>query len=209
MTNIGHYWDRAASTFDDEPDHGLRDPAVRTTWAARLGAWLPAPPAAVADIGCGTGSVAALLDDAGHRVVGVDLSARMLTRARDKLPAGTRLLRGDATAPPLRAGSTDVVLARHLLWTLPDPVAALRNWLGLLRPGGRAVLIEGRWGTPGPARPYAAGAEAAPWLGGVPAQTLVAALRSLVPRVEVYPLTEPALWGRPIDDERYAAVAYT
>ena len=29
-------WDAAAATFDDEADHGLRDPAVRAAWAALL-----------------------------------------------------------------------------------------------------------------------------------------------------------------------------
>ncbi|MGW0652064.1 SAM-dependent methyltransferase, partial [Streptomyces umbrinus] len=29
-------WDAESATFDDEPDHGLRDPAVREAWAARL-----------------------------------------------------------------------------------------------------------------------------------------------------------------------------
>ncbi|WP_203791425.1 hypothetical protein [Paractinoplanes rishiriensis] len=35
-------WDRQAATFDDEPDHGLRDPAVRDAWIALL---TPVPPA--------------------------------------------------------------------------------------------------------------------------------------------------------------------
>ena len=42
-------------------------------------------------------------------------------------------------------GSVDAVLARHLLWTLPDPLAALARWVRLVRPGGRLVLVEGRW----------------------------------------------------------------
>jgi SAM-dependent methyltransferase len=39
------------------------------------------------------------------------------------------------------------VVARHLLWTLPDPAAALRRWIGLLRPRGHLVFVEGRWDT--------------------------------------------------------------
>ena len=44
-------------------------------------------------------------------------------------------------------GTIAVLLARHVLWALPDPAAALRRWTGLLRPGGRLVLIDGRWAT--------------------------------------------------------------
>ncbi|WP_153814757.1 methyltransferase domain-containing protein [Streptomyces sp. SUK 48] len=40
-------WDARAARFDDEPDHGLRDPAVRAAWAARLSSWLPGHPAEV------------------------------------------------------------------------------------------------------------------------------------------------------------------
>lgn len=34
MTNVD--WDAEAASFDEEPDHGLRDPEVRRAWAGRL-----------------------------------------------------------------------------------------------------------------------------------------------------------------------------
>ena len=71
-------WDAAAPTFDDEPDHGLRDPGVRQAWADRLRSWLPARPGDVLDIGCGTGSLSLLASEQGHRVTGVDLSPAMV-----------------------------------------------------------------------------------------------------------------------------------
>src|SRR3954451_936644 len=77
-------WDTHAATFDDEGEHGLRDPAVRAAWAGLLAAALPAAPASVADLGCGTGSVAVLLAEAGHRVYGLDTSPGMLGMAREK-----------------------------------------------------------------------------------------------------------------------------
>ncbi|MYQ98083.1 MULTISPECIES: SAM-dependent methyltransferase [unclassified Streptomyces] len=53
-------WDARAAGFDEEPDHGLRDPAVRAAWAARLRSWLPGHLADVLDLGCGTGSLSLL-----------------------------------------------------------------------------------------------------------------------------------------------------
>jgi len=49
----------------------------------------------------------------------------------------------DAASPP--DGPFDAVVERHLLWTLPDPGAALAAWRQAV-PAGRLVLIEGTWG---------------------------------------------------------------
>jgi hypothetical protein len=94
-----------------------------------------------------------------------------------------------------------------MVWTLPDPAAALRRWVSLLRPGGRLVLIEGRWCADADAQPYGAGTGRLPWPGGVRAATLAAAVAPLVARQRVEHLDDPALWGRQIDDERYALIA--
>jgi SAM-dependent methyltransferase len=204
---IADFWDGAAAAFDAEPDHGLRDAAVRDAWARRLRAWLPAAPGDVLDLGCGTGSLALLAVEAGHRVVGVDLSPRMVELARAKLAGFATLLVGDAADPPVGDGRFDAVLVRHLVWTLPDPTAAFERWVDLLRPGGRLVLVEGRWRGADDARPYVEGAERLPWPGGVGAATLAAALAPLVERHTVEALDDPALWGHPIDDERYALIA--
>lgn len=84
-TAPGADWDALAASFDDEPDHGLRDAEVRRAWAARLASWLPAPPGDVLDLGCGTGSLSLLAAEQGHRVTGVDLSPAMVELARTKL----------------------------------------------------------------------------------------------------------------------------
>jgi|GEM_PF-168240 len=188
------YWDTQAERFDEEPDHGLRDPRIRRAWAARLRTWLPPDPGDVLDLGCGTGSLALLAAESGHRVTALDRSPRMAALARAKLSGtGARVLVADAARPPVPAGTFDVVLVRHVLWALPDPASVLREWAGLLRPGGRLVLVEGRWNTLSPAGISAVAlAELAAPLGG---SLFVEQLGG-----------DPALWGREVDDERYAAV---
>ncbi|MET8772632.1 methyltransferase domain-containing protein [Streptomyces sp. NPDC004658] len=188
-------WDARAAAFDDEPDHGLRDPEVRAAWADRLRAWLPGHPADVLDLGCGTGSLSLLAAEQGHRVTGVDRSVAMAQRARAKLaghPAA--IVCGDAAAPPVGERRFDAVLVRHVLWALPDPAGALRRWRRLLRPGGRFVLVEGVWGTLTPV--------------GIPAARLTALLEPLSRGVRVERLSDDRLlWGKDVDDERYAVVA--
>lgn len=195
LTGADVDWDARAASFDDEPDHGLRDPQVRRAWAARLASWLPARASDVLDLGCGTGSLSLLAAEQGHRVTGVDASPAMVGRARAKLAGrDAAFLVGDAAAPPVGEQRFDVVLVRHVLWALPDPGRALRHWRGLLRPGGRLVLVEGVWGTVTPA--------------GISADALTALLTPLAERTRVERLSgEAALWGKEVEDERYAVVA--
>ncbi|MFD3834466.1 class I SAM-dependent methyltransferase [Streptomyces sp. NPDC058621] len=205
------YWDAAAVTFDDEPDHGLRADSTRAAWTRLLHTLMPTT-ADVLDIGCGTGSMSLLLAEAGHRATGVDLAPRMVQQARTKFEAAGldgRFLVGDAMMPPTGEQQFDVVLSRHLLWTLPDPEAALRDWVKRLRPGGRLVLVEGRWHEAGQSgAPYVDGAESLPWNGGIGAEDLTEAVRPLVAAVRIEPLSsDPDLWGGPVDDERYALIA--
>ncbi|MGW7253408.1 class I SAM-dependent methyltransferase [Streptomyces sp. NPDC054834] len=194
-TAVSVDWDTEAAGFDEEPDHGLRDPQVRAAWAARLDGWLPGRPADVLDLGCGTGSLSLLAAERGHRVTGVDLSPPMVELARAKLAGRDAVfLLGDAAAPPVGEQRFDVVLVRHVLWALPDPARVLRRWRGLLRPGGRFVLVEGVWGTVSPV--------------GMAADRLVGLLEPVAGQVRVERLSDDtALWGKDVDDERYAVVA--
>ncbi len=188
-------WDASAATFDDEADHGLRNPDVRAAWAALLLPVLPTEPARVLDLGCGTGSLAVLLAAAGHEVSGVDRSARMLDVARAKAAAaGVRvdLARGDAGDPPFGPSTVDVVLCRHVLWSLDDRDAVLAGWIRLLRPGGRLVLVEGSWGT---------------GVGLAAAECRALVLRHREEADVRHLANDAALWGRSVDDERYLLVS--
>lgn len=185
-------WDAEAESFDEEADHGLRDPEVRGAWAERLRAWLPERASDVLDLGCGTGSLSLLAAEQGHRVTGVDRSPAMVELARAKLAGrDAAFLIGDAAMPPVGEQRFDVVLVRHVLWALPDPGRALRRWWGLLRPGGRLVLVEGVWGSV-----------------GISAERVSALVEPLGAGVLVERLSgDSLLWGKAVEDERYAVVA--
>ena len=194
MDSARDYWDDQAATFDDEPDHGLQDPAVRRAWRMLLAQNLPPVFARVADLGCGTGTLSVLLAEEGHVIQGVDLSEEMVARARLKArdaDVDVTFSQGDAAEPPLERGSFDVVLSRHVLWAMPDPHAALERWISLLAPGGRLVLVEGYWFTG----------------GGLSAERCEALVREHRREVDVLPLNDAVYWGTEIEDERYLLVS--
>lgn len=190
--DVARTWDAEAARFDEEPDHGLLDPAVREAWAELLREHVPGG-SKVLDAGCGTGSLAVLLAEQGHTVKGVDLSPRMIEAAQAKATrrgVTATFTVGDAADPPVD-GPFDVVLARHVVWALPDPTAALNRWRRLLSPHGSLVLIEGLWGT---------GA-------GLSSAALAELVEPTFRQVRVHELPDSALWGREISDERYLLTA--
>jgi SAM-dependent methyltransferase len=70
----------------------------------------------------------------------------MLAQARAKAErrgARIRFVMGDAERTLEAPGSYDVIVTRHLVWTLVDPRAAFREWLALLKPGGKLLVVDG------------------------------------------------------------------
>jgi len=190
------YWDNLASTFDNEPDHGLRDPVIRETWTEVLKNWLPSLHATILDIGCGTGSLSIVLAELGHKVTGIDLSPAMISHAQAKAAAHGLQIEFhvmDAAFPQLSHQQFDVIICRHLLWALPEPEQVLQRWVEFLKQKGRLILIEGFWVT---------GA-------GLHAQEIIKMLPSSFINVSVKDLSDnPNFWGGNVTDERYAIIAY-
>jgi SAM-dependent methyltransferase len=95
----------------------------------------------VADVACGNGYYLAELARRGHRghLLGWDLSRGMLEAARRRAPAA-RLLEADAGLIPLATGSSELTLAAHMLYHMPDPQATSRELRRVTRPGGRVLV---------------------------------------------------------------------
>ena len=188
-------WDAEAGDFDEAADHGLRDPEVRRAWADLLLPLIDGRGRRVADLGCGTGTLSLLLaEEGGHFVSGVDFSSEMIHRAREKTKGTSPepvFIVADAAEPPLTAGSFDVVLARHVLWAMPDPAAALERWIELLGPDGVLILVEGRWQTG----------------VGLTADECFRLVSHRREDAQLRMLDDPAYWGGPTADERYLVVS--
>lgn len=207
---VADHWNRRAPDFDQGASHGLLNAEQTAAWRALMRGVAGEAPLDVLDVGCGTGFLALLAAEAGHRAVGIDMADDMLVRAREKaaqrgLPATFE--RGDAEAPAFAPGSFDLIVERHVIWTLPDPARAAANWLELLRPGGRVALIEGDWDM-APKDEYAAVHTSLPFFGGVPGAQLAQFLRAHgFASAAVTALMDAALWTETPQHPRYLVVA--
>src|SRR5207302_10523 len=105
---------------------------------ARMALELPAGARHIIDLGCGPGSSTRQLPPGA---IGGDHALSMLRRARRRAP-GMPLLCLDAAALPVRTASLDAVTFHSVLYLLSDQSATLREAARVLRPGGRAVLLE-------------------------------------------------------------------
>ena len=149
LDELRRYWDEDASTYDNSPGHKPTSAAVRAAWTTTLEQLLPSSASRVLDCGAGTGFLSLIAARLGHQVTAVDLSPKMLSRlTQSASDEGLQIevVTGSATSPPK---GFDVVMERHLLWTLQEPVAALRAWKEAA-PNGRLIVIESLWGNTDP-----------------------------------------------------------
>ena len=98
----------------------------------------------VLDVGTGPGIFACLYAQLGHDCTGLDFSERMVAAARERatrLSLDCTFVHADAEAPPFPDASFDVVSSRHVLYTLPQPGKAVRQWTRVLKSGGKMIVI--------------------------------------------------------------------
>jgi SAM-dependent methyltransferase len=139
---IRMWWDEDAATYDNSAGHHPRSAAVRAAWTAALARLLPAAPARVLDCGAGTGFLSLMAARLGHEVTAIDLSGQMLAKLREAAAHdGLAIDIIEGPADEVTVGRYDAVMERHLLWTLPDPVAALGAWRSAAAPGGRLISV--------------------------------------------------------------------
>ncbi len=126
-------WDQISAGYFGKP---VRDAAIAKAYLR--------PEMAVADIGSGTGFVAAGLAPLVKRVYVVDGSAAMLEVAKKNLSEFDNIEyhEADGSSLPFPEDSLDAIFANMYLHHTTDPLAAIREIIRVLRPGGRLVITD-------------------------------------------------------------------
>ncbi len=137
-------FDRAADVY--EATRGF-PPGIGEQVAEAALEFIP-PGARALEIGVGTGRIARPLAARGVRLVGVDLSRKMLAELRRRVTeSAPELVEADATRLPLASASFDAALSVHVFHLIPDWQAALAELRRVLKPGG--VYLNGYDWRPG------------------------------------------------------------
>lgn len=145
---VNRMFDRVAGRYDAL--NSVMTAGLHHRWRERAGAQARLSPGdAALDVCCGTGDLALELAkrvSPGGHVVGCDFSEPMLDLARDKAAArstdGVRFEWADALALPYDGERFDAVTVGFGVRNLADLDRGLREMARVLKPGGRAVILE-------------------------------------------------------------------
>ena len=116
-------------------------------WKRRLVQIASPPPGARAlDLATGTGDIAFACAARGARVVGLDITARMIELARARLesrqPFAPLFVVGDMLALPFPPASFDLITTGYGLRNVPSLTTALEEVERVLKPGGQLLALD-------------------------------------------------------------------
>ena len=144
---IGDYWsDRSEGFSEHMLEHMEED--EKGLYIRRIREYSDTRKMKVLDIGTGPGLFPIILGRDGHDVVAIDYSDGMLEMARKNCKdAGVRadIRKMDAQHLEFHDGEFDLIVSRKVLWNLPDPVGAYKEWLRVLNPNGKMILFDANW----------------------------------------------------------------
>ncbi len=148
LENIRAYWNARAEGYSAHNMDELED-ENRIRWVNTIMRYAPeGERLKILDIGCGPGFFSILMAQCGHKVIGVDYSDEMVAHARENaatMRQNIEFRRMDAQNLEFPDESFDLVISRNVMWCLEKPEQAYREWLRVLRRGGRIVNFDGNF----------------------------------------------------------------
>ncbi len=131
-------WDNAAGRFD------VMNRGIELRYGDIKRRWVERATGLTLLVATGTG-----LDlqyfPAGHKIVGLDISPKMLDKTRGRLDAvmaDTSLIRADVQMLGMKSNTIDTVVTSCTFCSVPDPVRGLQELFRVMKPGGRILMFE-------------------------------------------------------------------
>lgn len=99
----------------------------------------------ILDVGTGPGVFATILSLAGHDLIGIDVSQKMLEQAEEnsrKYHATPQYRLMDSQKMVFEENTFDMIVSRNVVWIMEHPERVYESWLKTLKPGGRIVVFD-------------------------------------------------------------------
>lgn len=146
---IKDYWTKASSNYSDLIDEELQK-SYKNKWMDFILDEIKdlEGPLEILDIGTGPGFFPLILSSQDRHLTGIDLTESMIEEAQKKLQSfhvDADLLVMDCQETSFPDQKFDCIICRNLVWTLPDPEKAYKEWFRILKPGGRLLIFDGSW----------------------------------------------------------------
>lgn len=143
----GNRWDFCAEGYDQIIQREFADEQAKK-WGNLLRENAPCKTGRVLDVGTGPGYFSVLMGLMGWKATGIDCSQKMVeTAGRNAERAGIKAsyFRMDNHALEFADNTFDYLISRNVTWILYRPEQAFREWLRVLKPGGRLLYLDANW----------------------------------------------------------------
>lgn len=150
LEKIEEYWSTRTEGYS-EVNHKELEGTQKEAWLNLLESEFPKIPKEeikILDIGTGPGFFPMILAEAGYRITAVDYTREMLEKAAQNaghLCQYISFYRMDAQNLEFDDNTFDVIISRNLTWNLEKPNQAYREWMRVLKPGGKLLNFDANW----------------------------------------------------------------
>ena len=147
METIGDYWSQRSQGFSEYVFEHL-DEDLDSLYLRIINKNVEGKRLRILDIGCGPGLFSVVLGKEGHEVVAIDYSEGVLDKAREnckRFAIKSDIRKMDAQKLEFNDESFDLIVSRKVIWNLPDPVRAYKEWIRVLKKGGKMFLFDGNY----------------------------------------------------------------
>jgi len=144
LKTVEERWDTHAENYDARHNGGAGEEEIEQ-WKHYLETHIGKEKSLkVIDVGSGSGFLALRIAALGYDCQGVDISDGMMELGRKhaaEQDLSLEFIRGNLVDLPFPDESLDVVTNRHVLWTLLEPRKVFKEWLRVLKPGGKLLCF--------------------------------------------------------------------
>ena len=142
---VSQYWDTRAQGYSATIHHQFQS-EIQQFYRTLLRKCAPPGHALrCLDVGCGPGFFSILLAQAGHQVTAVDFSQGMLEKASENFAqVGVQVctVQADAQDLPFESDQFDYLVSRDLTWALRNPRKTYIEWIRVLKPRGKLLVVD-------------------------------------------------------------------